>query len=87
MVCTLGVKHDIRFYAKMNTPDKKDGIHKVWYDGALVLSLENLEFRKVPTLKFDTVGVEIFRGGSNQSYATPRDNALEISDFGVWVKE
>ena len=87
VVFTLGVKHDIMFYAKMNTPDKKDGIHKVWYDGALVLSLENLEFRKVPTLKFDTVGVEIFRGGSNQPYATPSDNTLEVSDFGVWVKE
>ncbi|MFH1583157.1 MAG: polysaccharide lyase [Candidatus Falkowbacteria bacterium] len=86
VVITRGVKHEIMFYARMNTPGEKDGIHKVWYDGVPVLSLDNLEFRKVPTLKFDTVGAEIFRGGNDQSYATPSDNTLDVSDFRVLVK-
>lgn len=87
VVVTEGVKHEIMFYAKMNTPGKKDGVHKVWYDGIPVLFLDNLEFRKVPTLQFDTVGAEVFRGGGDQSYATANDNTLDVSDFRVWVKE
>ena len=66
VVMTKGVRHDIMFFAAMNTPGKKDGIHQVWYDGELVLSLNNLEFRKDISLKFDTVGMEIFRGGNDQ---------------------
>ncbi|MDP2737024.1 MAG: hypothetical protein Q8O59_04585 [bacterium] len=87
VIVSKGVKHEIMFYAHMNTPGKKDGVHKVWYDGTLVLSLENLEFRKVSTLQFDTVGVEIFRGGNDQSYSTPHDNTLDVSDFKVFVKD
>lgn len=87
VVVTKGAKHEIMFYARMNTPGKKNGIHKVWYDGVLVLSLNNLEFRKALTLGFDTVGVEIFRGGNDQSYATPHDNTLDVSDFKVWIKD
>jgi len=86
VIIAKGVKHEIMFYVAMNTPGKKDGVHKVWYDGVLVLSLENFEFRKVKTLKFDTVGVEIFRGGNNQSYATAKDNILDVSDFKVLIK-
>lgn len=81
-----GVKHEIMFYARMNTPGKKDGIHKVWYDGMLVLHLTNLEFRKVLTLKFDTVGAEIFRGGGDLSYATASDNTIDVGNFMVYVK-
>ena len=87
VILTKGVKHEIVFYVRMNTPGKKDGRHKVWYDGELVLSLDKLEFRKVPELKFDTVGVEIFRGGNDQSYITPHDNTLDVSDFGVYVRD
>ena len=85
MVVSENVKHEIVFYAAMNTPGKKNGVHKVWYDGVLVLSLSNLEFRKAAPLQFDTVGVEIFRGGNDQTYATPNDNTLDTSDFGVYV--
>lgn len=85
VIVSKGVKHEIMFYVKMNTPGEKNGIHKVWYDGRLVLSLSNLEFRKVSTLQFDTVGVEIFRGGNNQSYSTSSDNTIDFSDFMVYV--
>jgi len=85
VVVTKGVKHEIMFYVKMNTSGQKNGIHKVWYDGQLVLHLNNLEFRKVSTLQFDTIGVEIFRGGNDQSYSTSNDNTIDFSDFVVYV--
>ncbi len=87
VIVTKGVKHEIMFRVVMNTPGLKNGVHQVWYDGELVVSLNNLEFRKVPTLKFDTVGVEIFRGGNDQSYATVKDNTLDVSDFKVFIKD
>lgn len=86
VIFTKGAKHDIVFYARMNTPGKKDGMHQVWYNGELVLSLNDLEFRKVPTLQFDTVGVEIFHGGNNQTYATKKDNTMDIGNCEVWVR-
>ncbi len=85
VIITKGVKHEIMFFVAMNDPGKKNGVHKVWYDGILVLHLANLEFRKVQTLKFDTVGVEIFRGGGDLSYATPNDNIMDVSDFMIYV--
>jgi hypothetical protein len=87
VLMTKGVKHDIKFRVAMNTPGKKDGVHQVWYDGTLVLSLSNIEFRKAPTLQFDTVGVEIFRGGSDLDYATPHDNTMDVGNFKVSVKK
>ena len=85
VIMAKGVKHEVMFRVVMNTPGLKNGIHQVWYDGELVLSLSNLEFRKVPTLKFDTVGVEIFRGGNDQSYATTEDNTIDFSNFRVLI--
>ncbi|MDP2708739.1 MAG: hypothetical protein Q8O93_01640 [bacterium] len=82
-----GVKHDIMFNAAMNVPGKKNGSHKVWLDGAPVLSLNALELRRSEELKFDTVGVEIFRGGGNMSYAAGRDSTLDVTEFKVWVRE
>ncbi len=86
VVMTKGVRHDIMFFAGMNTPGKKDGVHQVWYDGKLVLSIQNLEFRKSLSLQFDTIGSEIFRGGNDQSFAAATDNTMEVGDFMVYVK-
>jgi len=87
VVMAKGVKHDILFYVAMNMPGKRDGVHKVWYDGVLVLSLDDLEFRLDSSLKFDTVGSEVFLGGNNQSYAVTSDNTLDLSDFKVYARE
>jgi len=87
VIMAKGVKHDVMFHVKMNTPGRKDGIHRVWYDGALVLSLENLEFRKELNLRLNTVGVEALHGGNDKSYATEKDNTIDIGDCGVWVRK
>jgi hypothetical protein len=87
VVMTKGVVHNITFYVAMNTVGKPDGVHRVFYDGVQVLALENLQFRRVDSLKFDTIGVEIFRGGSDESYAAATDNALDVGKFRVYVKK
>jgi hypothetical protein len=83
---TKGERHDIMFFVAMNTPGQKNGIHKVWFDGILVLSLNNLEFRRVKTLQFDTLSVDLFRGGGDMSYSTPNSNTLDIGNFTIYVK-
>jgi hypothetical protein len=56
---------------------------RVWFEGKLVVEARSLRFRDVPTLKIDGIFFDLFFGGSDPSWATPKDTYVEFADFSV----
>lgn len=64
---------------KLNTvapddPEKAafDGIEELWIDGEKVISRTNLRFRKVPTLKINVFGLEVYYHGLPAKYTADK---------------
>lgn len=82
-----GEMHDIMFFLKMNDPGEKNGIHRVWFDGHLVLELTDLELRATKDMAIDTFGLEFFNGGNDPSYSTRNDNFINLTNVIVYPGE
>lgn len=78
-----GVWYCVERRMKLNSvtpgePEKAafDGVEELWIDGELVMSRTNLRFRKVPTLKINVFGLEVYYHGLPEKY-TP-DNPVNV---------
>lgn len=78
-----GKWHLIEQEVNLNTPDKKDGSIRVWFEGKLVLDQKNLVFRTVPTLKIEGILFSTFFGGNDPSWATPVTTYVDFANFAV----
>ena len=54
----------IEQYARMNIPGKNDGILRGWVDGKLAFEKTDVRMRDVPTLKIETVWLNVYLGGT-----------------------
>jgi hypothetical protein len=78
-----GKWHLIEQEVRLNTPGKRDGRVRVWFDEKLVLDEQNLLFRTVPGLKIEGILFSTFFGGSDTSWATPADTSVDFANFAV----
>lgn len=53
----------IEQHARLNTPEKNDGILRGWVDGELVYEKSDIRMRDVDTLKIETVWLNLYYGG------------------------
>jgi hypothetical protein len=65
---------------KLNTPGRADGILRVWVDGQLAFEKSNLRFRDIPTLKIESVWMNVFHGGVTKA---DRDLTLYIDNLVI----
>jgi hypothetical protein len=70
----------IEQYVKLNTPGKADGILRAWVNGQLALSKEDIRFRDVPSLKVESVWLNVYHGGIHDA---DRDLTLYIDNLVV----
>jgi hypothetical protein len=82
-----GLWHHIEQEVILNTPDKKDGIIRVFVDGKLVIDKDNLTFRTTEYLKIEGIFFSTFFGGGSTSWATPKDVYADFANFSVSVIE
>jgi hypothetical protein len=75
--------HLIEQEVVLNDPDKRDGSVRVWVDEREVLMQSNLQFRTVDTLKIEGVFFSTFFGGSDSSWASPKDVHVDFAAFQV----
>jgi hypothetical protein len=78
-----GQWHLLEQQVVLNDPGKNNGVIRVWFEGKLVVEARSLRFRDVPTLKIDGIFFDLFFGGSDPSWATPKDTYVEFADFSV----
>jgi hypothetical protein len=67
----------------LNAPKKKDGIYRIWVDGALVVDRRDLELRAGPGMTVSGVAASVFYGGEDAVARAPRDTRIWLSPFEV----
>lgn len=82
---TPGKATTIRIQVEMNAAGKKNGQLRVWAGERLMVEKTDLQWRKGTTYGVDSVLFNTFHGGSDASWAPPRDVWAEFSGFQVRV--
>lgn len=67
----------------LNDPGQKNGLLRVWLDGELVIQQKGMHYRDTDALTVDGVIADVFYGGSDPSYAAPKDTRIMLSPFQV----
>ena len=80
---TPGTWHHLEQQVDLNNPDQKNGRVQVWLDGKKVLDQSNLQFRTTEKLKIEGIFFSTFFGGSDQSWATPKEVTVDFTNFSV----
>jgi hypothetical protein len=65
----------------LNTPGKPDGQLRVWVDGHLRLSHDNITYRTSANLAIAGVMADIFYGGKEAEWAAPADTVVRLTPF------
>lgn len=75
--------HQVTQQIVLNTPGRADGRLRMWLDGSLVGSVDDLHVRDSPQLRIDGVFVDVFFGGNDDSWAARADTHVDLADFAV----
>lgn len=85
---TDGKWHNIRVYARINTPGVADGISSAWLDGHLVLNKTDIMYRYVDDAEHTITKAYIttYVGGSSvEDFAPDHDQTIKFDNFHVWA--
>ena len=78
---TPGVWHNVQHRVVLNTTGQKNGILEAWFDGTKVLSITNLEYRKVDDVGINLFYFSTFFGGNDSSWAPSTDQTMNFDNF------
>lgn len=67
----------------LNTPGESNGELRVWVDGTLRLSHEDVIFRTSNSLTIAGVMADIFYGGKEPEWAAPADTIVRLTPFSL----
>ncbi len=67
----------------MNAPGRSDGTIRVWIDGQMKIEVGNLTLRAAADGAVDGLLFSTFFGGSDPSWASPKDQRAEFKDFSL----
>lgn len=67
----------------LNQPGRADGRVRVWIDGVPALDQDRVEFRTTDRIGVGGLIFSTFFGGSDRSWASPRDQHLDFADFAL----
>jgi hypothetical protein len=72
--------YSIEQYVKLNQPGESDGVLRAWVDGKLAYEKTDVVYRTVPTLKIESVWMNVYHGGIDDA---PADLSLFIDNVVV----
>lgn len=75
----------VRQHVVLNTPGRSDGLVRMWLDGRAVGEAHGLRMRDTGALRLDGVFVDIFFGGSDDSWAASADTHIDLAEFSLAV--
>lgn len=67
----------------MNTPGQDDGILQAWFDGEMVLDVQDIRYRDTASLQIDMMYFSTFFGGSSSIWEATKDELAYFDDFVV----
>lgn len=68
----------------LNRPGHADGRLRVWVNGREVVDKGGMMYRTVPDVGVDGLFFSTFFGGSNASWASPREQRIRFADFRLY---
>jgi|TARA_B100000073_G_scaffold333081_1_gene324187 hypothetical protein len=80
---TAGKWHTVVQKLSINTPGKKDGRLRAFFDGKSVLEINNLRLRDTDTFAIDGLFFCTFFGGGDASWATKADETIYFDNFQI----
>ena len=80
-----GTWHTVVHQVTINTPGKKDGKLRAFFDNQLVLKLDNLRFRDTSNFSIDGFVFSTFFGGGDTSWQTTADETVYFDNFRIRV--
>ncbi|MDA3797978.1 MAG: hypothetical protein PF692_02745 [Kiritimatiellae bacterium] len=84
VLATPGVWHDMKVRIVMNSPGVSNGILEAWFDGFLVLSRNNIMYRKTDAFAIDTLVFNTFYGGGDSSWAPFKNEYIYFDNFRIY---
>lgn len=78
-----GKWHHIVMEVTLNDPKRANGRIQTWLDGRKVLEYKKLRFRKIPSLKIDSLFFSTFFGGEEPDWAARRDENIWFDNIEV----
>ncbi len=82
-----GETHRLTQWIKLNTPGQRDGVIRVWLDGMLAVTADNLELRgnvSGQRARIDTLAYSVFSGGKDPSvFAPPHDQSISFGPIKI----
>lgn len=72
--------YSVEQYVKLNTPGTSNGVVRAWVDGVQVKEKTDINFRKTPDLKIETIWMDVYHGGAGVS---PENMSLYIDNVVV----
>ncbi|XP_046380040.2 uncharacterized protein LOC124151565 [Haliotis rufescens] len=76
-----GVWQNIAQSVRLNTPGKTDGSIKVWYNGKLVFTIDQLNIRAKASVDLDGIFFSTFFGGRDSTWAPTHDCYSYFKNF------
>ena len=67
----------------LNTLGKKDGMIRVWMNGELVVNRTQLELSNSDSVLLAGVQADVYYGGSDSSFSSPKDTSVRLTQFEV----
>ena len=83
-----GTWHTVKQYYKLNSirsdgRPNADGVLEMWLDGKLVRDTENILYRNNTGLHINYLYWEIFRGGGDSTWASPRQGGIDFDNLVI----
>eukprot|EP01134_Creolimax_fragrantissima_P005703 CFRG5703T1 len=77
----------IRQYVQLNTPGKRNGIFRLYVDGALTIEKTQVFYRSTNSLTVDGLVFSTFFGGGSQRFAPEKDQVAFFKGFSLYSGE
>lgn len=79
-----GQWHKLQVHVKMNSGSSSDGFIKINLDGKDVVNLDKVHVRNADTVKFHSIMLHNYWGGSTIDWAPPHDTPIKFKNVNVY---
>lgn len=78
-----GQWYRLKQYVKVNSPEKSDGVLRVWIDGTLALDRNDIRYRTGAQAPVDKFYFSTFHGGDTSDWAPQNNGSVYFDDFSI----
>ncbi|MDX1540346.1 MAG: hypothetical protein R3349_02970 [Geminicoccaceae bacterium] len=78
---------ELQLEVVLNTPGRADGVARAWVDRHPVVDQTDVAYRTVDDIHISGLMFSTFFGGSDRSWASPKDQHIQFADFRTLISD